>query len=89
MVINWVKGKSKMNVLNLEHWCNRIAELVHGFTPFHSQHIYREHNHLADRLSKEALILPAGNLMVQEFMDFFAVGIVVGSFLYAAHCLPD
>ena len=34
MVIDWAKGKSKLNVTNLEHWCNRTADLVHGFSSF-------------------------------------------------------
>ena len=69
MVIDWAKGKSKLNVTNLEHWCNRTAELVHGFSSFGCQHIYHEHNQLVDRLSKEALSLTVGNLNVQEFME--------------------
>ena len=69
MVIDWAKGKSKLNVTNLEHWCNRTADLVRGFSSFGCQHIYREHNQLADRLSKEALSLIVDNLNVQEFME--------------------
>ena len=55
MVIDWVKGRSKLKVTNLEHWCNRIADLEHGFSFFDCQHIYREHNSLANRLSKLGL----------------------------------
>ena len=43
--------------------------MVRGFTTFNCQHIYHEHNKLADRLSKEALVLTAGALIVQEFME--------------------
>ena len=48
MVIDWVKGRTKLKVINLEHWCNRIVDMVHGFTFFNNQDIYREHNHLVD-----------------------------------------
>ena len=69
MVIDWVKGRTKLKVLNLEHWCKRINDMVHDFISFSCQHIYREHNQMADRLSKEALILTAGSFIVQEYME--------------------
>ena len=69
MVINRVKRRCRLNVINLEHWCKRIDDMVRGFTTFNCQHIYHEHNKLADRLSKGALVLTVGALVVQEFME--------------------
>ena len=43
--------------------------MVRSFTTFKCQHIYRGHNQLVDRLSKEALELNAGTLIIQEFME--------------------
>lgn len=42
MVIDWVKGWTKLKVLNLEHGVIKLLiwDLVHGFTPFNSQYIY-------------------------------------------------
>ena len=56
-------------MLALDHWCSRIKELVLGFCSFFCQHTYKEHNRVVDRLSKEALDLAAGNLIVQEYLE--------------------
>ena len=69
MVINHKNGRCKLKVINLEHWCKRIDDIVKGFNFFNCQHIYREHNQLVDRLSKEDLVLTVGIFIVQESME--------------------
>ena len=57
------------NVLALDQWCAKTKELYLGFITFHCQYTYKEHNHLANRLLKDALKLSAGNLSLQEYME--------------------
>ena len=67
MVVDRLNGRNHLHVLNLDHWCRRIHTIIRGFISFSCQHIYQEHNQLADFLSKKALDLQAGHLIVQEF----------------------
>ena len=47
------------------HWCDEINNMLHLVPPVIFKHIYREHNMLADGLSKQALLLD------MEFGTFF------------------
>lgn len=54
VTINWDWGEHKMDNLPLSHWCSRIRVLINYFEHITLQHIYRQFNHRADILSKEA-----------------------------------
>ena len=47
---------SQLIVLDLDHWCARIEAIKKSFLSINFQHVYREHNMIADGLSKEALL---------------------------------
>ena len=68
-IIDWVNDLAILEILSLEHWCQRIKDIIKGFYSFSCKHTYREHNPVADRLSKEALELDDGQLIAQEFME--------------------
>ena len=60
VIISWAIGKSTLNLPHLSHWCYDIRELMHHFSGMIMKHIYREHNQIADNLSKIALSLDSG-----------------------------
>ena len=55
VIISWASGKGTLNLPHLSHWCDDIRELLHNFLDMNMKHIYREHNQIADSLSKSAL----------------------------------
>ena len=68
-IIDWVNDLETLEVLSLYHWCQRIKDIIKGFFSFSYKHIYREHNRVADRLSKEGMELDKGKLIAQECME--------------------
>ena len=50
-----VNGLSALEISTLKHWCDDIFKMRHLFPLVTFNHIYREHNMLADSLSKLAL----------------------------------
>ena len=68
-VINWENEKATLSVLDLGCWCDKITSLKSSFLSLEFQHIYREHNQKADRLSMEALILASSLLCFTEFYE--------------------
>ena len=60
VIISWATGKGTLNLPHLSHWCDDIRELLHNFPEMIMKHIYREHNQIADSLSKNALSLDSG-----------------------------
>ena len=68
VIISWAIGKGTLNLPHLRHWCDDIRELLHNFPDMIMKHIYREHNQIADILSKIALSLDSGFGNFQEFM---------------------
>ena len=81
VIINWAKGSAALSPPELVHWCRETKKLVSSFPELSFSHIYREHNMMADRLSKKALSLPQGKgcflefeenkLVFQEFIQLF------------------
>ena len=57
VIINWAKGHTTLTPPDLHHWCRETQKLISSFQDLTFSHIYREHNHIADRLSKTALTL--------------------------------
>ena len=60
VIINWAKGNAALNPLDLSHWCMDTRRPISCFLHLSFSHTYREHNQLADRLSKSALSLAPG-----------------------------
>jgi len=66
LVINWLNGTSHIQAKNLVHHCSNIRTLVALFDQVSFQHVYRQHNMIADRLSKKGLASPEGLLQIEE-----------------------
>ena len=69
VIINWAKGSTALSPADLVHWCRETKKLFSSFQALSFTHIYREHNRLAERLSKDALLLPQGNGRYNEFFE--------------------
>ena len=64
IIVEWFKGKLKLDVLHLTYWKERILLLQRQFKEISIQHVYRELNADADYLSKLALLGPVGHFLV-------------------------
>jgi ribonuclease HI len=62
VVIDWLGGKCHLQATQIEGWKRRTRILAQSFQDICFQHIYRESNAEADRLSKQALLAPKGRL---------------------------
>lgn len=69
VTIKWAKGDYELNVIFLYKWCCRIKEKIKLFKEISFKHIYRQHNAMADALSKEAHDGVEGYIRWEEFME--------------------
>ena len=69
VIINWAKGHTALTPPDLHHWCRETQKLISNFQDITLSHIYREHNRIADRLSKTALTLSPGIGCFSESID--------------------
>ena len=69
IIISWLNGFSALDVPALMHWCGDIKKMLLSAPHVIFKHIYREHNSLADGLSKEAIILDMGHGSFTESLD--------------------
>ena len=69
IIISWAKGIDSLNPPALSHWCRDTRRLISCFHHLSFCHIFREHNQLADRLSKSTLSLAPGCGKYSEFID--------------------
>ena len=69
IIINWAKGISVLTPPNLTHWCRETQKLITSFLDLAFSHIYREHNGMADSLSKTALSFEPGVGGYSEFLN--------------------
>ena len=69
VVINWENNKSALSAINLVYWCTNISKLKDIFLFLVFQHVYREHNMRADKLSKEALTMALGLFTFTKIYD--------------------
>ena len=65
VIISWLNRISALDVPSLMHWCSDIRYMIHLIPPVNIKHTFREHNSLADELSKKDLHLDMG------FVSFF------------------
>ena len=64
VIVEWFKGIFHLESVHLTFWMDRILQLKRQFSVISIQHVYREINHGADLLSKQALEGPVGNFLV-------------------------
>ena len=69
VIISWLNRLSALDIPILRHWCEDIREMIFHFPSVIFKHIYREHNSLADGLSKTALNMDMGNGNFSESLD--------------------
>ena len=74
VIISWVNRISTLDVPILLHWCDDIYTMLRLAPPVSINHIYREHNTLADGLSKKAMHLDMGLGYFTESMDGRVLG---------------
>lgn len=71
--VSWANNISNLQVLALEQWCSSTLLLLKYFFFLNICHVFREHNTVADCLSKEAVEprveLPVGLLIFEEVYD--------------------
>lgn len=69
VVISWVKRLTALKIPTLKHWCDEIFTMLEHAPPVTFNHIFREHNMLADDLSNNALNMDVGNGYFSETLD--------------------
>ena len=69
VIINWAKGITALSPPELFHWCRESQKLISSFQDLSISYIYREHNWIADRLSKMTLTPSPGFGCFSEFID--------------------
>ena len=69
VIISWLNRLSALDFPSLMHWCDDIKNMLHIVPPVIFKHIFREHNMLADDLSKQALNLDMGYGTFFESLD--------------------
>ena len=69
MTIDWENGKIQINAPHLQNLSKTIREQMEAFESISFEHIYRELNSEADKLSKKALTLPLGLMEVKEIIN--------------------
>jgi ribonuclease HI len=66
IVIEWLRGKGRLQVVSLECWKDRLIELIKLFQNITFLHVYREENSEADGLSKQALLKAPGKIVYYQ-----------------------
>ena len=69
IIISWLNNISALDVPSLMHWCSDIRYMIHMAPPMIFKHTFREHNSLADDLSKKTLQLDMGYVSFSETLD--------------------
>ena len=69
VIISWLNRIFALDVPSLMHWCRDIILMLQRASPVIFKHTYREHNTLADALSKLGLKLDMGVVTFSESMD--------------------
>lgn len=74
VIISWVNRITTLDLPTLKHWCDEILSMLRLAPPVSFNHIFREHNTLADGLSKRALNMDMGIGHFTETMDGMVIG---------------
>jgi hypothetical protein len=66
LVINWVNQIQIFHISHLMPILEEVLRIITAFDSINFSHIYREHNKMADRISKEASQLDYGSWHIPE-----------------------
>ena len=69
VIISWLNRILALDVPCLMHWCTDIRYMIHLAPPVIFKRTFREHNSLADELSKKALHLDMGFVSFSETLE--------------------
>ena len=69
MTIDWENGQLQINAPHLQHLLRSIRREKENFESISFQHIYRELNVEANKLSKEALLLSLGIMEISDYKN--------------------
>jgi ribonuclease HI len=69
VVVDWINGKTHIQVARLQPVMNMIREMLGELEWYSCSHVYRELNQKVDQLSKEALEMEFGAFFYQEFQN--------------------
>ena len=69
VVISWMNRFSALDVPSLMHCCSDIRSMTQLAPSVIFKHTFREHNTLADELSKKAVYLDMGCVSFSESLD--------------------
>ena len=72
VIISWATDKNTLNLPHLRHWSDEIRKRFQSSKGLIMKHIFREHNQIADSLSKEALPLEFGYGTFKEVMNYIS-----------------
>ena len=67
LTIDWENDNLQINAPHLQHLLKEIRSQLENFNSTSFQHIYRELNEDADKLSKDALLLPPGIMLIKDY----------------------
>ena len=73
LTIDWANNNLQINAPHLQHLLKEIRIQLENFNSTSFQHIYRELNEEANKLSKEALMLPPGLMMIKDYENYLVV----------------
>ena len=73
VIISWINELSALDLPSFIHWCEDIKHMKRLAPQVIFMHIYREHNMLADSLSKKAVNLNIGLALFTEYLDGKAI----------------
>ena len=69
VIIYWINRLIALEIPTLMHWCDEIKYMLQLVPPVIFKHIFREHNMLADGLSKQALNMDMGSGYFTESLN--------------------
>ena len=69
VIISWATSKISLNLPQLKHWGDDDRDHLQKSPELIVKHVYREHNQIADILSKNALLLDSGHGTYKEILN--------------------
>jgi ribonuclease HI len=65
VVLNWIRKSQACHNIRLAPLLDEVFTILNSYSQFFVRHIYREHNKLADKLSKEGTQLVLGQWKIK------------------------
>jgi ribonuclease HI len=69
IIIDWLRGKGRLQVITLDCWKDRLTALINHFHKISFAHVYRDDNKVVDSLSKQALNRDPGKLIYFQCVE--------------------